>query len=83
MKGAKSNTENTAKLKNGKEERYTAVYDSAVLDAAKNIAHWDRKKIKDILDEGLSAYVETWKADPKNKAFIKAGKIMPRPENKD
>ncbi len=71
---------NTGKLKNGTEERYTAVYNSDTLDDLKNIAYWSRKKIKDTINSAFADFIEAWKKDPQNKSYTSSGKIKQRPE---
>jgi hypothetical protein len=67
------------KLKNGTEEMYTVIIATDQLEAIKNIAHWDRKKIKDVLNAALSVYLEKWQKQPENNQYVENGSIKPRP----
>lgn len=71
---------NTGKLKNGKEERYTIVIESDTLNDLRNIAYWQRKKIKDAISAAIAPYIESWKADPDNKQYVNEGKSNSGPK---
>lgn len=56
-------------LKNGW-TRATFIVKESLLDKAKDLAYWERKKIQEVIDEALCSY-------------ISKKKIKPRPQRKD
>jgi hypothetical protein len=42
------------------EKRATFIVKEELLDKVKNIAYWDRVKIKNVLEEALQKHISTW-----------------------
>lgn len=72
-------TAGTAKLKGGTSQLYTTVLESSTLAELKNLAYWDRRKIKDIFAIAIETYITKWKKDPQNKAHLQDGEIKSIP----
>jgi hypothetical protein len=45
------------------ETRATFIVKEDLLEQLKNIAWWDRKKIKDVIGEALSKYIDQWEEE--------------------
>lgn len=67
----KENNTGTQKGTKPGEERVTAILKQETIAALKAIAYWERRLIKDIYEEALTAYIEKYEK--------KAGQVKPIP----